>query len=52
MEGREDEVACRWASLAEWRPEEAARRGTGEGSLCSIVQLSLAFFLFSAPRFF
>lgn len=43
MEGREDEAACRWASLAEQRPEEAA--GRARGGLCTIVRL----FLFFAP---
>lgn len=28
-EGREDEAACRWASLVKQRPEEAAERHRG-----------------------
>lgn len=48
-EGREDKAACRWASLAKQRPEEAAERGQGRAvQHCT----SISFFLFFAPLFF
>lgn len=50
MKGREDEAACRWASLAKQRPEEAAERD--RGGPCSIVHLSLFYFLLLSFFFF